>query len=135
MGANAVLGMFLWDMSAPEQRFREADIELSRWGSERNVNAQFVIQPYTRPDNLVRFALPGGRTELSFKWSPGRLLCRAKLHRKLIREHTFTEGVPVPGHENVRLNAWLYRSVPPTDGKPVNICIERFEFIPLKHRG
>lgn len=130
---NAVLGLFLWDTTAPQQHFREADIEVSRWG-EAKPNAQFVIQPYSRPENLVRFELPPGRAELSFKWMPGRLFCRARVHGKIVREYLFTKGVPEPGQENVRLNTWLYRAAPPANGKTVEVIVESFKFLPLKKR-
>lgn len=130
LDTNVVLGLFLWDRNAPEHQFRETDIELSRWGDERKPNAQFVIQPYLRPENLDRFELPPGRAELSLRWTPGQLFCRALVHGKVVREHLFAHGVPEPGRENVRLNLWLYRA-PPANGKEVEAVIERFEFLPL----
>jgi hypothetical protein len=131
LDTNAVLGLFLWDPSAPEHQFREADMELSRWGDERKPNAQFVIQPYVRPENLDRFELPPGRAEVSLRWTPRRLFCRALVHGRVVREHLFTNGVPEPGRENVRLSLWLYRAAPPANGKAVEVVIERFEFLPL----
>ena len=131
---NAVLGLFLWETAAPKQHFREMDIEISRWGEEQKPNSQFVIQPYVRPENLVRFELPPGRAELSFKWAPGRLFCRAKVRGKVVREFLFTKGVPEPGLENVRLNNWLYRAAPPSNGKTVEVIIESFKFLPLNKR-
>jgi hypothetical protein len=130
---NAVLGLFLWDTTAAQQYFREADAEISRWG-EAKPNAQFVIQPYVRPGNLVRFELPPGRAEISFAWTPGRLLFRAKVHGRIVREHLFTKGVPEPGLENVRLNNWLYRAAPPSNGKTVEVIVESFKFLPLNKR-
>jgi len=133
LDGNAVFGMFLWDTTASQQHFREVDIEISRWG-ETKPNAQFVIQPYVRPENLVRFELPSGRAELSFKWTPGRLLCRARVGGKLVREYLFTKGVPEPGQENARLNNWLFRAAPPSDGKTVEVIVESFKFLPLNKR-
>ena len=48
----------------------------------------------------------------------------------LIFEHKFTNGVPPTGQENVRINLWLYRGHPPTNRNPVEIIVNRFEFIP-----
>jgi hypothetical protein len=131
LDANAVLGLFLWDPSAPEHQFRETDMELSRWGDERKSNAQFVIQPYARPENLDRFELPPGRAEISLRCTRSRLFCRASAHGRVVREHLLTHGVPEPGRENVRLNLWLYGAAPPANGKAVEVVIERFEFLPL----
>lgn len=131
---NAVLGLFLWETAAPQRYFREVDIEISRWGEGQKPNSQFVIQPYVRPENLVRFELPPGKAELSFKWTPGRLFCRAKVRGKVVREYLFTKGVPEPGLENVRLNNWLYRTTPPSNGKTVEVIVESFKFLPLNTR-
>lgn len=130
---NAVFGLFLWDTAAPQRYFHEVDIEISRWG-EQKPNAQFVVMPYQRPENMVRFELPPGRAELSFKWTPRQLLCRASVRGKIIKEHLFSKGISEPAQENVRLNAWLYRSVPPSDGKTVEVIVESFKFLPLDNK-
>jgi hypothetical protein len=129
---NTVLGLFTWDSNAKEKFFREADIEISRWGEENAPAGQFVIQPYVRPGNRVRFALPPGPLGFSFRWMPGRLLFRAVARGKVVHEHLFTKGVPEPDQENIniRLNMWQYRSLPPTDGKTVEAVIENFKFLP-----
>jgi hypothetical protein len=90
---NAVFGMFLWDGSVPRLYFREIDIELSRWGDPRKPNAQFAVQPYQRPGNLVRFKLPEGLAELSFDWRPGPPL----LPRSRVRPHC--EDASVLSHD------------------------------------
>jgi hypothetical protein len=131
---NAVFGIFLWDPEAPRLYFREVDIELSRWGNRRKPNAQFAVQPYSRPGHLVRFELPEGRAELSFDWRPGQLFCRAAVSGRVVRAHRFSKGVPVPGAENVRLNLWLYRGLPPITGTKCEVVIQRFEYIPAKRR-
>lgn len=131
LDVNAVLGMFLWDTSAPEHHFREVDIELSRWGDAEKAVGQFVVQPYTLPENMERFELPPGRATLSFRWSPGRILFRALVNGQAVREHLFTKGIPEPGHENVRINLWLFRAAPPANGKPVEAVLEDFKFLPF----
>ena len=35
-----------------------------------------------------------------------------------------------PGGENPRINLWLNEGTPPSDGQPVEVVIEAFEFIP-----
>src|SRR5438552_1494221 len=56
---NVVLGLFTWS-DEPAFYHRELDIEISRWGQEKNELGQCVVQPYAQPDNYVRFALPQG---------------------------------------------------------------------------
>jgi hypothetical protein len=132
---NVVFGLFLWDTSAPELQNREIDIEVSRWGVPGDRNAQCVLQPYTKAGHRARFQLPAGRAEVMFRWSPSRLLCRASVGGRIVFEHLFTEGVPEPGHEKVRLNLWLYRMSPPVDGKPVGVVVEQFRFSPFDRKG
>jgi hypothetical protein len=129
LDANSVFGMFLWDARAPRLHFREFDIELSRWGDPRKANAQFAVQPYRRAGNLVRFELAEGLAELLFKWSPGRLVCRAVARGSLVKEHLFARGVPTPGKEHIHMNLWLYRGAPPASGKPASVVVERFGFV------
>jgi hypothetical protein len=130
LDTNAVFGMFLWDARAPRLHFREVDIEVSRWGDPRKPNAQFAVQPYQRAGNLVRFELPEELAELSFKWRPGRLYCRAAAHGRVVKEHRFTRGIPVSDNEHVHMNLWLYRGAPPANGKAVEVMVERFSFAP-----
>ena len=127
---NIVFGLFTWDPAAREEQYRELDIEISRWGDPHKANSQFVIQPFTRPQNLDRFELPPGRAILSLDWTPHRLLARATVGGKVVREHLFVEGIPEPGDARVRLNLWLYRASPPE--KPVEVIVNRFDFIPLR---
>ncbi len=108
---NVVLGMFTWsDDSAYSHR--EIDIEISRWGRADNQNAQFVIQPYTRPINIVRFQIPPDS--------------KAGL---LFLEHTFTRDIPETGDENARINLWLTTGNPPVDAKEIEVIISKFEFV------
>jgi hypothetical protein len=131
LDVNAVLGLFLWDITAPEKTFGEVDIEVSRWGDSTKANGQFVVQPGVSRETLDRFELAGGRAVLSLKWTPGLLFCRAVVGGKVIREHVFSQGIPDGGEEQVRMNAWLYRAVPPTTKRNVEVIIERFEFLPF----
>ena len=131
LDVSTVLGFFTWDSSAREKFFREADVEISRWGEEDAPPAQFVLQPFVRSGNRVRFALPAGRAEFSFRWMPRRMVFKALVAGRVIHEHVFTKGVPEPGPEtNVRLNMWQYRSVPPANGNNVEAVVESFKFLP-----
>jgi hypothetical protein len=105
-----VLGLFTWDDAAGDQRFREMDVEISRWGDPANVNAQYVIQPYYVPANVSRFQAPEGTLTHTLRWEVGRAAFRTVRGAagpgapKLVAEHTFTSGVPLPGNEAIRIN-------------------------------
>jgi hypothetical protein len=136
---RAVLGLFTWS-DAPEFHHREIDVEISRWGQPENDDCQFVLQPYRRAGNMVRFRLPRGLdgSTHSFKWSRGSLFCQSLRGSKaeptdaaaVIKQHTFAAGLPEPGGENARINLWLLGGRPPLDGKEHEVIISRFEHVP-----
>jgi hypothetical protein len=131
----AILGMFTWNDEAAYAH-REIDIEISRWGQANNQNAQFVVQPYTRPENIVRFQMPPTLSSSvhSFSWKPDSVHFQSTANStsgQVIQQHTFTKDIPRAGGENARINLWLFAGRPPTNGKPVEVVISKFEFTPL----
>ena len=68
----AVFSMFTWDYSGAADNYREMDIEVSRWGDPESKDAQYVIQPFYVPTNVVRFSLPKTTVTHSFRWEPDR---------------------------------------------------------------
>jgi len=141
---NAVLGLFTWDTDAPEHTYREIDIELSRWGEADAPNAQYVVQPWDTPGNRHRFDLslsPTSRTSThGFGWYPGivyyqSLAGAAPFPQPAARALHAWEyaGVGVPpanGSGNARINLWLLDGQAPLDGRPVEVVVESFRFIP-----
>lgn len=137
---NIVLGLFTWS-DHPALHHREIDIEIARWGQANNDNGQCVVQPYNRPENVVRFALPRGlpMSQYSFTWDAQRIVCQVRQGSPLasgstlplIYEHTFTAGIPTPGGENARINFWLLGGEAPQHGQDSEVIIHRFEFLPL----
>jgi hypothetical protein len=128
LDVNAVLGLFTWDTQAADAHYREIDVEISRWGDPRNENGQFVVQPYTKPRNIARFAVPAGPVIYQFVWAAGSLACSAAQGGRVFQEHGFTAGVPEPGSEQVRMNLWLFRGNPPAHGKDVEVRVDSFSF-------
>jgi hypothetical protein len=138
---NVVLGMFTWS-DHPAYSHREIDIEISRWGKAENSNAQFVVQPYTRPMNIVRFEIPAGagKTRHSFDWQKDRVDCESRRAGErsdspagsVISKHIFTQDIPPTGDERPRINLWLVSGEPPVGEKVTEVIISRFEFIALK---
>lgn len=134
---QVVLGMFTWS-DEPAYSHREIDIEISRWGRVNNENGQFVVQPYTRPQNIVRFQIPNGLSATThiFTWKPDKVVFEdfggqsndSNGLRSLIREHTFTQGIPRAGDEKARINLWLWAGKAPMNNEQVEVIISKFEF-------
>ncbi|MBI2781594.1 MAG: hypothetical protein HYX55_07350 [Chloroflexi bacterium] len=131
---NVVLGLFTWSDRAPYAH-REIDFEAARWGNAADTtNAQFVVQPYDVTGHLVRFdATAAVRTKQQFTWSAGRasfLSTNADTGAEIYR-YTYTGAdVPKPGDERVHLNLWLFGGAAPSNGAPVDVVIESFQFAP-----
>lgn len=137
---NVVLGLFTWS-DLPDFNHRELDIEFSRWGKANNLNAQYVVQPYTLPQNIVRFDEPPGvaQSTHSFQWRSSSVLFQSlRGHYAtppdpgfVIQQWTFDQpGVPQAGGENARVNLWLFHGRRPMNGLPTEIIVNRFEFVP-----
>jgi hypothetical protein len=133
---SAVLSFFTWDGPAADVNHREMDIEISRWGNPRAQNAQFVVQPYYTPGNVLRFAVPAGTFTHWLRWEPGRATFRtvrgasADSRAPALAEHVFTSGVPPPGNEQVRMNLYVFRRGERPLARGAEAVIEQFEFTP-----
>jgi hypothetical protein len=132
----AALGLLTWDDQGADQNHRELDIEISQWGDRSIFNAQYVVQPYYVPANVVRFSAPSGLFTHSFRWEPGRASFRtfrgagSLVPERVISQHDFTSGVPTPGNERVRINLYYFRYSPRPPQSNVEVVIERFQYFP-----
>jgi hypothetical protein len=133
---NVVLGLFTWS-DDPAYAHREIDIELSRWSKPDNLNAQYVVQPFSSAEHRMRFSQPPGldQTTQQFRWQADSIFFQSLRAtpsdpRTVIQEWKATHGIPVPGGENARINLWLFRGRGPPDGHEVEVIVKRFEFIP-----
>lgn len=132
----AALGMLTWDDQGADQNHRELDIEISQWGDRSVPNAQYVVQPYYVPANVVRFAAPAGRVTHSFRWEPGRASFRSERGAgggpgdADIAKHEFLAGVPTPGNARVRINLYYFRYAPNPPNGEVEVVIEKFQYLP-----
>jgi hypothetical protein len=135
---NVVLGLFTWN-DDPAYNHREIDIEFSRWASAANQNAQYVVQPYTIPANIFRFNEPVGLAQSthSFHWLSGSVefdsikgwYAAPPDQTFIIQQRTMTGGAPVAGGEHARINLWLFQGNAPTNGREVEVIVNRFEFV------
>lgn len=129
------LVMFTYDDLAAEHH-REMDIEMSRWGDPKSDNGDYVVQPYTYPENKVIFDVPAGKVTHSLRWEPGRATFstfRGAANggdASMVKKNTFTTGVPTPGGESVVIDFcdFKYSKVPLQDG--AEAVIERFQYLP-----
>jgi hypothetical protein len=128
---NVVLGMFTWN-DAPDYAHREIDIEFARWGSASDPNnAQYVVQPWDLPGHEHRWRQAPGQVSTThrFTWRPGAVdFVSLSSSGEVLQQHTMTDGVPVPGGENARINLWLFRGSAPTNGQNVEIVLSDFTY-------
>jgi hypothetical protein len=129
----AALTISTRDDSGP---YREMNIQISRWGRTGGKNAQYVVQPYFVPANMVRFLAPAGTLTYSLSWEPGRASFQtfrgsgAGGKGEMIAAHTFTSGVPAPDTESVRLNFSAYYSRHNALRNGAEVIFEKFEYLP-----
>jgi len=126
---NVVLGLFTWS-DHPAYNHREIDIEFSRWGNSADpTDGQYVVQPYDHPGNLQRIAASGASSSTqSFDWQRNAVTFASSATPSV---WTYSgPDVPQPGSEQARINLWLYRGAPPTNGKTVEVVVSRFSFTP-----
>ncbi len=133
---RAVLTLFTWDETASDEKHREMDIEISRWGDPASKNAQFVVQPFFVPANVARFAAPAGVLTHTLRWEkeqatfttiegrPGRP------NPKRVAEYAFRSGVPAPGNETVRINLYAFGTFEPGSRIDNEVVVESFEYLP-----
>ena len=138
---NVTLGLFTWS-DDPAFTDREIDVECSRWQNAADTNnSQFVVQPYSLANHLVRYRVPPGLADSThlFVWETNRISwqCQTGAYSaaatNLIAAYVFTNAADVPqsGDENVHLNLWLINGNPPTDNNEVEVIIQSFNFVPL----
>jgi hypothetical protein len=133
---SAVLGMYTWSELGVDQNHREMNIDISRWGDPESKNAQYAVQPYYVPANVVRFSVPAGPMSHSLRWEPGSAAFTtvhgdtrtAAAHS--ISSHVFTSGIPSPGEEFAYINfcPWGYGKVQMEH--EAEVVIEKFQYLP-----
>jgi len=130
---TVVFAISSWDGSGP---YREMDIEIGRWGEAAGKNAQYVLQPYYVPANVVRFLAPPGRLTYSFDWEPGRAAFRTvrgggdEPKAPVVASHVFTSGVPLTGSETLHLNLYVFGNRRVQLQQTVEVIVEKFEYLP-----
>lgn len=129
---NVVGGLFTYQNDSSE-----IDIEFSKWSLDSNNNSQFVTQPGILVSNKRRFQL--GLTDVPsthhFKWTRDSIVFESyrgsdgqqPASSNIIQRWTYKGPyVPKDADETVRLNLWLFRGAPPSDGKETEMVISGF---------
>jgi hypothetical protein len=133
---SAVLTLFTWDGVGTEDNRRELDIEFSRWGIRDNNNAQYVVQPYYIPANIIRFQAPAGILTQSVQWQPGSATFTTatgsdySAKERVIQQHVFTTGVPAPSGHTVRMNLYVFLKGQTPLKNDTEVIIDKFEYLP-----
>ncbi len=113
---NTILGIFTWDdiseyaIPVPEDYFREYDIEFGYWSVPGNDVGQYVIQPWTSPQNIYRFPMGSEiNTIHQWIWEKDVITFRSLREDSTVIAQFEYDGVHYkdPGTENIRINLWL----------------------------
>jgi hypothetical protein len=129
LDANVVLGLFTWN-DDPAYNHREIDVEFARWGNPSDpTNGQYVVQPWDGQGNLLRITQPAGTPASTHGFSWGTTSVAFTSSSASPSQWTYAgPDVPVPGGENARMNLWLFRGSPPSNGQEVEVVISSFAF-------
>jgi len=135
LSPSAVLGLYTADDLRGDDVRSELDVELSRWGNPSSKNAQYVVQPFYVPENVIRFMAPSGTLTHMFRWEPGRVSFKTMRGSgtgggATVNEHVFTSGVPTPASETTHIDLYDFRHSKTTSQQPTEVVIEKFEFLP-----
>jgi hypothetical protein len=125
---SVVLGLFTWS-DDPAYNNREIDIEFSRWATaDDTTNGQYAVHPHDRIGNVRKFLQrPAASSTLFFEWR--RAAIRFAIPSAAPSTWTYRgHDVPEAGSEHVRMNLWLNRGAPPTDGRPTEVIVDSFKF-------
>ena len=139
LDAAAFFAIFTWDHSTKQGNHGEFDINISRWGDPQNENqnAQFVVQPAFLPLNMSRFKAPDGKLRHTIVWEEGRVTMLTSQvsgnQDHLVAKHVFTDEVPRPGDESLRMALYAYsdpnHKLPPLRQR-AEVVVDHFEFLP-----
>ena len=132
---NLTLGLFTWDAQAADQYNREWDIELSRWGNtSASSNAQYVVQPYNGPNNLVRFLMsPDAPSIHNVAWTPNQVAFASSSPVGPISSWVYSAvspPVPTPGDVHLHLNLYIGTGTAPVSPVGTEIVISNFQYTP-----
>jgi hypothetical protein len=142
---SVVLGLFKYPThDVGPDGTNEIDIEFARWGRATAKNADYVVFPAFGPrspkDNIeFNVALNGDNTTHRFLWESDQVTFQSLHGHRDDDSHEFERWQYHPDQARlipqeptpVRINLWLFRGMPPSDGAEVEIIVNQFTFTPL----
>jgi len=143
---NVVLGLFNYPTKdvGPDTTM-EIDIEFARWGHpELKESLNYTVWPtdpkMKQTSKKYPLKLNGDYSTHRFIWSKEQVAYKSQHgHRddddqNVIAEWTYKPAEPEKHIAQqpmpFRFNLWLFKGKPPKDGKPVEIVIKSFKFVP-----
>jgi hypothetical protein len=131
LNPDVVLGIFTYDSVETPPGNGELDFEASRFADPgERTDAQYVVQPNAHPGNRVRIILPNPDiTTIMMTWLPGSVTFSAD---SLPKWKNSSSWVPTNSTEQVHMNLYLFRGVPPSNGQPVAVRVSNFQFSAAK---
>jgi len=145
---NTVLGLF--NYPTPDvggDGTNEIDVEFAHWGMEKAPPGNFTVWPPVKEahnnTHPFSFALKSNSSTHSFTWTTNGVVFastngsgRNAAKGAPLQEWSYTpenSAERIPQHPMpVLMNLWLFRGHAPTDGKDVEIVVQRFRFTALK---
>ncbi|MCA5005790.1 glycoside hydrolase family 16 protein [Sphingobacterium bovistauri] len=129
---NVVAGMFTY-LNDRE----EIDIEFSKWSDESSYNAQYVVQPADVVGNKHQFDVASGVKPSihSFEWRENFIFFESLGVKDgddtVLSKWKYTgDYIPKVNNEKLEINLWLYKGLPPSDLKEVEIILNSVSFSP-----
>ncbi len=142
---DMVVGFFTYDHNDNMYHHREIDIEFSQWGDEKNLNSQFVLQPFEVAENVHRYQTDLSRgTHHEISWKKSRIdfsssYITVSNDSVEIEKYASWTYKPHPrlkkNQEKFSMNVWIYKADFPSDFNDYEFIVTKFEFIPYKFHG
>ena len=139
---DLVVGFFTYDHDDTMHHHREIDIEFSKWGNEKNLNSQYVMQPFEIPENVHRFETDlNKRTRHVISWKKSRIAFSSSyvtqrndsVMLEPYAEWSYKPHMKLKRHqEKFSMNIWLFKADFPSDFNDYEFVVSKFEFVPYK---
>lgn len=133
---NMVLGLFVYPSPENPDESNEIDIEYAKWGKPESPIGNFTVTPAETTYHFPS-SLDGNYTTHQFIWTKEEVLFQS-FHGHTVKEDmefanwlyraTAYQGKNAIPPVRVHMNLWLFRGLPPLDGKEQEIIIKKFAF-------
>lgn len=139
---NIVVGFFTYDYDDTLNHHREIDLEFSTWGKDKDLNSQYVIQPFEVTKNSYRFQTDISKTsEQVIGWKKNKVSFSSSIITtpndsvvsKKYCQWSYKPEKDIKQHlEKFSMNIWLFKADFPSDYTDYEFVVSKFQFIPYK---